>query len=120
MGTVLFKVDTAYQGDILLMKRISIERYKDSDQLHYAGVIEGETDNGQRWIIFLNEEGAPEIYWPDRDPDGKVKGRPVTLWHFGGKSCGAKDNPLTYEEMYTQSYVNGETKTGVESGEAPS
>lgn len=91
------------------MKRITIERYKDPDQLHSAGVIEGETDNGQRWIIFLDEEGSPEIYWPDRDLDGGVRGRPVPLWHPSGKSYGTKDNPLTYEEMCAQPRVNEET-----------
>lgn len=61
------------------MKRITVERYAEPNEVGYAGLIEGETDNGQRWIIWLDAEGAPALYWPERGPDGVVVGEPVVL-----------------------------------------
>jgi hypothetical protein len=62
------------------MKRISIERYKIPTS-GYAGCIEGETDDGTQWIMFLDETGKPEIFWPDRTPDGGVVGTAIGLTH---------------------------------------
>jgi hypothetical protein len=60
-------------------KRISIERYKNADELGSAGLIEGETESGERWIIFMDVEGRPSIYWPNREPDGGVIGEGIPL-----------------------------------------
>lgn len=60
------------------MKRISIERYK-TPTAGYAGCIEGETDDGIQWIMFMDETGKPEIFWPNRAPDGGVAGRAIGL-----------------------------------------
>lgn len=60
------------------MKRISIERYK-TPTAGYAGCIEGENDEGQQWIMFLDAAGTPEVFWPDRTPDGGVYGQAVPL-----------------------------------------
>lgn len=69
------------------MKRITIERNQNADELQCAGNIQGETDDGRSWILFLDAEGAPEIYWPNRDEDGGVVGRVVTLWSYDGPCC---------------------------------
>lgn len=62
------------------MKRISIERYKNPDEMQSAGLIEGETDDGRRWILFLDQSGAPDIFWPERDQDtGAVRGHGIKL-----------------------------------------
>jgi hypothetical protein len=61
------------------MKRITIERYKNADELNSAGLIEGETDSGKRWIIYLDADGSPQIFWPERDEDGGVTGPGVSM-----------------------------------------
>ncbi len=60
------------------MKRIGIERYRERGS---AGLIEGETDSGQRWVMFVDEEGRPEVFWPSRDEtSGAVtEGRQIML-----------------------------------------
>lgn len=58
------------------MKRIGIERDKARGS---AGLIEGETDTGQRWIMFLDEQGRPEVFWPNREADGAIIGAPIGL-----------------------------------------
>lgn len=58
------------------MKRIGIERDRKRGS---AGLIEGETDDGRRWIMFLDELGSPDVFWPDRDDSGAVQGAPVLL-----------------------------------------
>jgi hypothetical protein len=60
-------------------KRISIERYKNADEVGSAGLIEGETEDGERWIIFMDAKGKPSIYWPRRDEDGAVVGNALVL-----------------------------------------
>lgn len=61
-------------------KRITIERYKDGDATGCAGLIEGETDSGDRWILFLDADGKPEVYWPEREPEtGAVVGDGISL-----------------------------------------
>lgn len=55
------------------MKRVSIERYK-TPTANYAGCIEGETDDGTQWIMFMDEAGKPEVFWPTRTPAGAVPG----------------------------------------------
>lgn len=58
-------------------KRITIERYKEPGE--YGGLIEGETDDGRQWILYLDAEGRPRLFWPQRDPDGAVVGEPIGL-----------------------------------------
>lgn len=60
------------------MKRITIERY-DTPTAGYAGCIEGETDEGQQWIMFLDPAGTPEVFWPERDPEGGAHGKAIAL-----------------------------------------
>jgi hypothetical protein len=60
-------------------KRISIERYKNADEVGSAGLIEGETEDGERWIIFMDTNGKPQVYWPRRDENGAVHGAPVPM-----------------------------------------
>lgn len=70
------------------MKRITIERNKNAADLGCAGQIEGETDDGRRWILFMDEHGAPKVFWPKRDDDGGVVGDGINLadppWDFKG------------------------------------
>lgn len=61
------------------MKRITIERYKNDDGMGPAGLIEGEDDAGNRWILFLDPLGRPEVFWPERAEDGAVVGDPINL-----------------------------------------
>lgn len=42
----------------------------------FSGWIE---DRARSWIIFLGEHGAPTLYWPRRDSNGGVIGRPVEI-----------------------------------------
>ena len=61
------------------MKHIRIERYKHQIAEQFAGLIEGEREDGSRWIIYLDENGSPCVYFPQRDPDGAVLGDPIPL-----------------------------------------
>lgn len=45
----------------------------------YAGWIEGVTNDGKSWILYLDHDGKPEIFWPERDEDGGVVGRGIGL-----------------------------------------
>lgn len=71
-------------------KRITIERYNSTPedvleggplslQDQYAGCIEGETDDGKRWILFVDGDGRPLVFWPDREQDGAVIGDGIDL-----------------------------------------
>lgn len=66
------------------MKRITIERYDSAKHdspggWPYSGLIEGETDDGTRWIMWLDKDGRPEVFWPSRDETGAVVGPPIML-----------------------------------------
>lgn len=61
------------------MKRITIERYPNPDELGCSGLIEGEADTGNRWALWLDGDGQPYVYWATREPDGAVTGEPVLL-----------------------------------------
>lgn len=64
------------------MQRITIGRYKaPSDELpegvHAAsefhdGWIEGIRDDGTSWIMWLDANGNPEVFYANRDEDGGV------------------------------------------------
>lgn len=88
------------------MKRITIERYNpvpDDVPLPqdgpvplnavYAGLIEGETDNGQSWVMWLDKNGRPEVFWPNRNEDGSVVGPPVQLMGDELTSAEGESNP---------------------------
>lgn len=80
------------------MKRITIGRYETgapittspfydhefagtqiSGEQAYAGWIEGLTDDDQSWILFIDQQGRPEIFWPNRDDEGGVVGTGIGL-----------------------------------------
>ncbi|OBS02502.1 hypothetical protein A9W98_14520 [Mycobacterium gordonae] len=61
------------------MRRITIERYSDPEDLGYAGLVEGTRDDGTTWIMWLDESGNPTLYWGSREDDGTVVGEPVPL-----------------------------------------
>lgn len=76
------------------MKRITIERYQPDKHdtpngpWQYSGLIEGETDSGDRWIMWLDKEGRPELFWPNREPDGAVVGDAIRLDRRPGQFSG--------------------------------
>lgn len=45
----------------------------------YAGWIEGVRDDGSSWIMWLDAQGNPEIFWAQRDADGGIVGDPIML-----------------------------------------
>lgn len=61
------------------MRRISIERYANPDQLGFAGLVEGVRDDGSTWIMWLDEQGNPTLFWGKRDEGGGVIGDPIDL-----------------------------------------
>ena len=63
------------------MRRIVIERNKNAEELGCAGNISGETDDGRKWILFLDADGMPRIFWPERDELGGVVGKGIHLAH---------------------------------------
>lgn len=81
------------------MQRITIERYKptetvdvrhydDNDNLiehrvdsltdHYSGVIRGVRDDDTEWVMYLDGQGSPQVFWSGNDIDG-VYGTPISL-----------------------------------------
>lgn len=72
------------------MTNITIGRYDSGETISdedgtrplaavWAGWIEGEDLAGTGWIIYLDGQGRPAVYFPDRDPSGAVRGEPVPL-----------------------------------------
>lgn len=45
----------------------------------WAGWVEGEANDGTSWIVYLDGNGRPALYWPTREPSGAVAGDPITL-----------------------------------------
>lgn len=59
------------------MSNLTIGRYDhESITKHFAGYIEPADKS---WIIYLDADGKPALYWPERDADGGVVGEPVEL-----------------------------------------
>lgn len=59
------------------MPSITIGRYDhESVTAFCSGWIEPADKS---WIIFLDPEGRPETYYPERSADGGVLGEPVRL-----------------------------------------
>jgi hypothetical protein len=76
-------------------KNITIERYDAAKHdtpdgpWPYSGLIEGEDDTGNRWIMWLDRSGRPEIFWPERDHDtGAVIGEAIRLDRRPGQFSG--------------------------------
>ncbi|WP_306365332.1 hypothetical protein [Nocardia sp. CC227C] len=62
------------------MRNINIERYEHSSiTKDWSGLIEGIRDDGTSWILFLNADGSPELFWGRRDEGGGVIGEPTVL-----------------------------------------
>ncbi|MBF6326567.1 hypothetical protein IU451_29145 [Nocardia cyriacigeorgica] len=70
------------------MKNISIGRYGPRETIDdgYTGYIEGARNDGSTWILFLDADGSPALYWADRDSGGGVIGDPVILTDVPGYS----------------------------------
>lgn len=58
------------------MADLRIERYDGEVSEDYAGIIE---PRDRSWIIYLDNDGKPALYWPQRDERGAVIGNPVRL-----------------------------------------
>ena len=59
------------------MSNITIGRYgHESITKDYAGWIEPAD---QSWIIFLDADGRPSVYYAERDSSGGVTSEPVML-----------------------------------------
>lgn len=58
------------------MANLKIERYDGDVNEDYAGLIE---PSDRSWIIYLDSEGKPALYWSERDEHGAVVGDPVHL-----------------------------------------
>lgn len=62
-----------------------VERDADGNELSRtlvqsnAGWIEGVRDDGSTWIMFLDGDGSPYIYWARREPSGGVIGDGIPL-----------------------------------------
>jgi len=79
------------------MQRITIGRYgivpddiprpadptKQPAQDMYAGWVEGVRNDGSEWVLFIDKDGSPQVYWPTRAEDGGVEGDPVALPRYG-------------------------------------
>jgi len=67
------------------MRRISIERYDAAlhdtpdGEWEYAGLVEGTRDDGTTWIMWLDRDGSPALFWAKRDDTGGVVGDPILL-----------------------------------------
>lgn len=71
-------------------KNINIERYpEDSAVSHgYSAAVEGEDNGGNRWIMWLDQQGRPEVFWPQREVDGAVIGNAIKLDRAPGQFSG--------------------------------
>jgi len=58
------------------MTNIQVERYRGLIGDHWAGAIYDDDDS---WIIYLDKDGRPSLYWSERDENGGVIGEPVVL-----------------------------------------
>lgn len=59
------------------MGNVKIGRYEhESVSKEFSGWIEPEDKS---WIIWLNADGKPTVYYPERDEDGGVIGEGIPL-----------------------------------------
>jgi hypothetical protein len=60
-----------------IMSTLTIGRYEhESITKDYAGYIEPADKS---WIIYLDADGKPSVYYPEREADGAVIGDGITL-----------------------------------------
>lgn len=52
----------------------------------YGGFVEGTGSDGNRWIMWLDPDSNPLVFWPQREADGAVIGDPIDLQPPGGNS----------------------------------
>lgn len=60
------------------MTNMTIGRY-DTSVLEATGATGYIEPADASWIIYLNADGKPYLYWPERDADGAVVGDPVRI-----------------------------------------
>lgn len=58
------------------MANLKIERYDGDVSEDYSGLIEPDD---RSWVIYLDNDGKPALYWSERDEHGAVVGDPVHL-----------------------------------------
>ena len=63
------------------MRTITIGRYTldGSEPRTFTGYVEGLSNSGQSWIVYLDDDGLPALYWPRREESGAVIGQPIDL-----------------------------------------
>lgn len=69
-------------------KNINIERYPNPDETGYSSVIEGSDNVGNSWVMWLNSDGTPEVFWGHREEDGSVVGDGIPLTAEGQRREG--------------------------------
>ena len=67
-----------------MFRRINIERYDNPEQIGYSALIEGVRDDGTGWIMWLDNNGSPSVYFARRDETGAVISEGVDLESVGG------------------------------------
>lgn len=45
----------------------------------YSGWIEGVREDGSSWILWLDANGSPDVFWAQRDEGGGIVGDPIVL-----------------------------------------
>lgn len=45
----------------------------------YAGWVEGVRNDGTEWVLYIDKDGSPEVYFATRDTGGGVESEPVVL-----------------------------------------
>ncbi len=63
------------------MSNITIGRYTASAIMRnaWSGWIEGTSEDGRSWILFLGAADHPDLYFGHRDETGGVLGEPIVL-----------------------------------------
>ena len=59
-----------HEGDIEVSRTVTRD---------YAGWIEGTRDDGSTWIMWLDANANPTVYWGRREESGAVIGDPINL-----------------------------------------
>ena len=59
------------------MQNLTVGRYiEPSVKTSYQGWIEPDD---RSWVIYLDSEGMPVLFWKERDAEGGVVGEPIIL-----------------------------------------
>jgi hypothetical protein len=60
--------------------KVTTGTYDEPSETGYAGWIEGTRVDGTKWIMWLDENGSPAVYYAQRDIEtGAIIGDPVEL-----------------------------------------